>query len=265
MRRNEMEEVQNGIEFSDISEFDTVATDIKQQESAAKEESKSVIEDILPDEFKGQKPSEIAKQALFYRTQMGKQANELGEVRKLADELIKSQLHKPTEQVVSDEIDIFENPKEAIRRAIEQNPMVQSAALQADNSRKALAQQQLVSKHPDFGQIVQDTGFTEWIGKSKIRQQLFQQANNYDVDAADELFSTYKELRTTRQAQVSDVEKAARGKAMAAAGVDSGGSGETSKKIYRRTDIMKLMTRDRKKYDAMQDEIMLAYSEGRVR
>lgn len=259
-----MSEVQDA-GFSEISELDTVATEIKQQEGAGKEESRSVIDDVLPDEFRGKSSSEIAKQALFYRTQMGKQANELGEVRRLADELIKSQLYKPTEQVVSDEIDIFDNPKEAMRRAIEQNPMVQSAAFQAENSRKALAQQQLVNKHPDFNQLVQDAGFSEWVEKSKIRQQLFQHANNYDVEAADELFSTYKEVRASRNTNISDVEKTARNKAMTAAGVDSGGSGETSKKIYRRTDIMKLMQNDRKKYDSMQNEIIMAYSEGRIR
>ena len=251
-------------EMQETSELDTVASEIQQQESAAKEEPKSVIEDILPDEFKGKTPSEIAKQALFYRNQMGKQANELGEVRRLADELIKSQLHKPTEQVV-EEIDIFENPKEAMRRAIEQNPMVQSAALQAEQSRKAMAQQQLVSKHPDFNQVVQDSGFTEWVGKSKIRQQLFQQANNWDVDAADELFSTYKELRATRQTQVSDVEKAVRSKAMNAAGVDSGGTGESSKKTYSRQKIMQEMINDPRSYKSKQEEYMLAYQEGRVR
>jgi len=251
-------------EMQETSELDTVASEIQQQESAAKEEPKSVIEDILPDEFKGKTPSEIAKQALFYRNQMGKQANELGEVRRLADELIKSQLHKPTEQVV-EEIDIFENPKEAMRRAIEQNPMVQSAALQAEQSRKAMAQQQLVSKHPDFNKVVQDSGFTEWVGKSKIRQQLFQQANNWDVDAADELFTTYKELRATRQTQVSDVEKAARSKAMNAAGVDSGGTGESSKKTYSRQKIMQEMINDPRSYKSKQEEYMLAYQEGRVR
>ena len=251
-------------EMQETSELDTVASEIQQQESAAKEEPKSVIEDILPEEFKGKTASDIAKQALFYRNQMGKQANELGEVRRLADELIKSQLHKPTEQVV-EEIDIFENPKEAMRRAIEQNPMVQSAALQAEQSRKAMAQQQLVSKHPDFNQVVQDSGFTEWVGKSKIRQQLFQQANNWDVDAADELFTTYKELRATRQTQVSDVEKAARSKAMNAAGVDSGGTGESSKKTYSRQKIMQEMINDPRSYKSKQEEYMLAYQEGRVR
>lgn len=260
-----MSEVEKAEEFADVGELDTVAAEIQQQESAASEKQKSVLEDILPEEFKGKTASEIAKEALFYRNQMGRQANELGEVRKLADDLIKSQLQKPQEQVVSDEIDIFENPKEAIRRAIESNPMVQSAALQAENARKEMAKQQLASLHPDFGQILQDQGFSEWVGKSNIRKQLFQQANNYDVEAASELLSTYKELRATHQSQVSEVEKSARNKAMSAAGVDTGGSGEKSKKIYRRTDIMKLMTTDRQKYAAMQEEIMAAYAEGRVR
>ena len=253
--------------FADINELDTVSQEIQKQESAAKDESKSVLEDILPEEFKGKSPSEIAKQALFYRNQMGKQANELGEVRRLADELIKSQLQvqKQPEQDVSDEMDIFENPKEAMRRAIEQNPLVQSAALQAENSRKVLAQQQLAIKHPDFTQVVQDNSFSEWVGKSKFRQQLFKQANDYDVEAADELLSTYKELRSSRQSNISETEKGARDKQLNAAGVDSGGSGETSKKIYRRTDIMKLMINDRKAYDARAEEFKLAYMEKRVR
>ena len=166
---------------------------------------------------------------------------------------------------LGNEVDIFENPDEAIRRAIERNPMVQSAALQAENSRKLLAQQQLAGKHPDYQKVIQDSGFSEWIGKSRIRQELLQRADKYDIEAADELLSTYKDLRATQQSKVSEVEKTARGKALSAAGVDSGGTGETSKKIFRRTDIMRLMQTDRKKYNAMQDEIMRAYSEGRVR
>jgi hypothetical protein len=196
---------------------------------------------------------------------MGKQANELGEIRKLADELIKSQLYKQKEQEVSNEVDIFQNPDEAIRRAIERNPLVQSAALQAENARKLLAQQQLAAKHPDYQKVIQDSDFYEWVNKSRIRQELFKRADNYDVEAADELLSTYKDLRATRQSKVSDVEKAARNKALSAAGVDSGGTGESSKKIFRRADIMRLMNTDRKKYNEMQDEIMLAYAEGRVR
>lgn len=260
-----MEEVQNSAEFADVGELDTVAQEIKQQESAVSEESKSVIDDILPEEFRGKSVKEIAEIALHARREMGKAGNELGEVRRLADELIKSSLHKPKEQEVSNELDFFENPQEAMKRAVENNPTVQQTAQYAIQAQQALAKQRLYQLHPDADQLVQDQGFVEWIGKSPVRQQLFQQAYNFDVNSAHELFSTYKELRGARQTQVSDVEKTARSKAMTAASVDSGGSGEKSKKVFRRADLMKLMMSDRKRYDSMQNEIMLAYSEGRVR
>src|SRR3990167_232718 len=252
-----MSEVQKAEEFADVSELDTVATEIKQQESAAKEEPKSVVDDLLPEEFRGKSIKEIADIAIHARREMGKAGNELGEVRKLADELIKSSLHKPKEQEVSNEVDFYENPKEAIRREVEANPVVQNAVNYAAKAQKELAKQRMYQLHPDVDKVIQDKGFTEWIEKSPIRQQLFNQANNFDVDAANELLSTYKELRAVRQTAVSEVEKAARDKAMNAASVDTGGSGEKGKKIYRRADIMKLMVHDRKKYDAMQDEIML--------
>lgn len=260
-----MDEVQKAEEFAEVSELDTVATEIKQQESAAKEESKSVVEELLPEEFRGKSIKEIADIALHARREMGKAGNELGEVRRLADELIKSTLHKPKEQEVSNEVDFFENPKEAVRRAVESNPVVQNAVNYAAQAQQALAKQRLYQLHPDADQLSQDQGFNEWVAKSPVRQQIYQQANNFDVNAAHELFSTYKELRSVRQIQVSDVEKAARDKSMKAASVDTGGSGEKGKKIFRRADIMKLMVSDKKKYNSMQDEIMLAYSEGRVR
>jgi len=44
-----------------------------------------------------------------------------------------------------------------------------------------------------------------------------------------------------------------------------GATGETSKKIYRRADLIRLQLTDPERYMANQDDIMLAYNEGRVR
>lgn len=266
---NEVDEAELGFKGveGEESEFDTVSAEIGEA-GGATEDSKSAIEDILPDEFKDKTALEIAKEALFYRGQMGRQANELGEVRKLADELIKSQLaQKPKPEIEqSDEIDIFDNPKEAVRRAIEANPVVQSIALQAENARRTLAKNTLMNLHPDAETIIQDPKFNNWVNSSRIRQQLLQQADQYDVDAANELFSTYKAIQNAQQRGVSDVEKSARDKAIRAAGVDTGGTGEKSKKIYSRAQIMKLMTTDRWRSDTrLQDEITNAYAENRVR
>jgi len=52
---------------------------------------------------------------------------------------------------------------------------------------------------------------------------------------------------------------------MKAASVDVGGSGEVSRKIYRRADLIKLKMTDPDRYMALQDEIMSAYADGRVK
>jgi len=247
------------------SELDIVAGEIEQQGAVKQEpEVKSQDED-LPEEFRGKSVSEIAKIALHARGQMGKMGNELGEVRRLADELIKSQL-KPKEQVEQPkEIDFFENPQEAIKRAVETNPKVLAAEQYAEQVRKQMASQRLQQAHPDYMNIVQDTSFQTWVDSSPVRKKLLKEADGFDFDAANELFSTFKELKAVKQAKVTEVEKAARDKALVTAAVDTGGSGETEKKTYRRADLIMLKLRDPAKFASMQDVIDLAYKEGRVR
>lgn len=231
---------------------------------AEDQKSAESVEDDIPPEFRGKSAAEIAKQALYFRSQMGKQAHEVGELRRLTDQLLQVQL-KPKEEDKPKEVDFFENPQEAVRRQIESNPelqQVKALALQAKQEQARLKLQQL---HPDFTQVVQDTEFAEWVKSSKIRQKLFMEAENYDVDAADELLSTYKQLRNVRTKAVEATENKARRDVASKASVDSGGSGESSKKIYRRADLIQLKLRDPQAYAARQDEIMRAYAEGRVR
>ena len=52
---------------------------------------------------------------------------------------------------------------------------------------------------------------------------------------------------------------------MKAAAVDVGGSGESSKKVYRRADLISLKMTDPSRYEALQPEIMAAYAENRVK
>jgi hypothetical protein len=132
-----------------------------------------------------------------------------------------------------------------------------------------MAQQKLAQMHPDFGQIVQDAEFAKWVGESKKRVQMFREAEAYDLDSADELLSTFKQLKGVKQRQtvaaVSETEKAARKQTMQAASVETGGTGESTRKIYRRTDLINLRLRDPMKFEAMQDDIDAAYREGRVK
>jgi hypothetical protein len=80
------------------------------------------------------------------------------------------------------------------------------------------------------------------------------------------LLTTWKE-RTQVVNQSKEVEKVQRKQAVKAASTGSSkGSGETaSKKTYRRADIIELMRTNPDRYQALSDEIMAAYAEGRVK
>ena len=133
--------------------------------------------------------------------------------------------------------------------------------------RQSNAMAQLKSKHPDMESILQDTKFADWIEASKIRTRLFVEADQkFDHEAADELFSLWKERQNVVQ-QTAQVEQQARKQAVksASTGNARGSSESAPKKVYRRADIINLMKTDPNRYAALQPEIMLAYQEGRVR
>ena len=87
----------------------------------------------------------------------------------------------------------------------------------------------------------------------------------YDFNAADELISTFKQIRGARTNETVTTGQQTRAKDMRAASVDVGGTGESSKKVYRRADLIRLKMTDPARYEALQPEIMAAYSEGRVK
>lgn len=246
----------NSLDANDIGEMEAV----EQASNSQPEESE------LPQKYRGKSVSDIVKMHQEAEKLIERQGREVGEVRKLADELIKSQLTPRREETVRDDVDFFENPEEAIRRQIDNHPRVQAAEAYAIEARRAQSQQEFFRRHPDAGNVLNDAGFQEWVKASKVRSQLFELANSaYDVDAGDELLSTYKELKSVRQQKVSAADNVAREKSLSAAAVSSGGSGESSRKMYRRADLIELRMKNPAKYEAMSDEIYRAYAEGRVK
>lgn len=235
---------------------------VEQQAAPEPEE----VKPELPEKFRNKSVEDIVQMYQEAEKTIGRQAQEVGEVRKLADELLKQQL-KPKEREEVPEVDFFENPQEAINHAVANNPKVRAAEEQLLQIHRAQAAQQLAAKHPDYAQVAQSEDFANWVKASKVRQNLYAQADAFDYDAADELLSTYKQLRTVQVQQVDEGEKQARKQALKSASVDTGGSGESSRKTYRRSELMKMMLNDRASYQELADsgELARAYSEGRVR
>jgi len=257
-----MAEVQD-VELEDVGEIEAVVQ--KDEQQAEPVSTKNEADDDIPPEFRGKSAAELARIAKHARVEMGRQANELGEVRKLADELLRSSLVKKPEPEAVKEVDFFENPQEAVNQLVNSHPSVVQAQQYALQAQRNQAQQAFYGKHPDASGIIQSPEFQEWIKASKVRTKLFHQADQFDVDAGDELLSTFKEIRQVKQAKTQVVDKTVRDQSLKAAAVETGGTGESSKKVYRRADLIRLKMNNPSKYDDMSDEIMRAYQEGRVR
>jgi hypothetical protein len=261
-----------------------VVQEITPQEDSTKVEQTQEVNtpepavEELPEKYRGKSAIEIAKMHQEAEKLIGRQANEVHEVRSLADQLLKQQLEsnkKVQQQPIEESLeeDFFADPKQAVNRQVEKHPAVIEARQAALEMKKMKTAQQLSAKHPDFVTIAQDNGFQDWVKSSAIRLNLFAKADaEYDFEAADELLSTYKEIKQIKAQQVvqqtaqsNEVEAKAQKTAMKAATVDVGGAGESSRKVYRRADLIKLRMTDPDRYEQMADEIMAAYQEGRVK
>jgi hypothetical protein len=232
---------------------------------------------VIPSKYQNKSLEEIVKMHQEAEKLIGRQAQEVGEVRKLADELIKQQLEKKVKpsddfQPVAQEFDFFDDPKKAVNQAVENNPVLKQMQEQLVRQKQIEALAVIEKKHPDFVNVAQSSEFNDWIEGSKVRKQLYQAANNYDSDAALELLDTYKSLKGIREQTIQSADEGVkqvgdqqRRQAIKAAGVQTGGTGESTKPTYRYADIMKMMMYDREQYNTRADEFLQAYQEGRIK
>jgi len=128
-----------------------------------------------------------------------RQAQDLGLYRKMVDDYIVSPTS--TTPVVEQESqpitvdDLYDNPDEAIQRAVESHPAIQEAReLKADMDRQKQQNHydSFLSRHPDAHAIGGDPKFAQWVEADPMRIELFQRGNQYDLSAADALFRLYK-------------------------------------------------------------------------
>ena len=223
----------------------------------------------IPDKYKGKTAEELVQMHQEAEKLLGRQSSEVGELRKVVDTYIQTQLTEDTQQAPQEdeEVDWFTDHDKAVDRAIQNHPKIKEAEAVTQQYRASTALSELQRRHPDMQQILQDNNFAEWIKASNVRTKLFVAADQqYDSEAADELFSLWKERQNIVQ-QTAAVEEKSRKQAVKAAstGNASGSTESAPKKIYRRADIINLMRTDPDRYAALQPEIIKAYAEKLVR
>ena len=268
------EQLDEATELGTLEELEPEAVDVEAEAEAeeVEVEQPQASEDDLPEKYRGKSASEIATMHRELEQRLGQQSQEVGELRKAFDEMVKQSIaaqqapSAPEPEV--DEVDCFTDPQAAVRKAIENHPMLKQSQAVAAEMAKSQALAQLQAAHPDMKDVLTDAGFQEWVGKSQVRKELFERADKgYDFAAADELLSLYKERRSIVE-QTAKVEQAAQKNEIKKASTGSARSNPDStksRKVYRRRDIIELMNRDPKRYEALMPEIMKAYQEGRVK
>lgn len=255
-------------QVQDTQEETSFENEVEQEPQVQQEEP----EEDIPSKYKGKDLKEIVKMHQEAEKLIGRQAQEVGEVRKLADELIKRQIDtKKVEPTATQEndIDFFADPDAAVTQKINKHPAILEAKKQAAELKKMQTLNRLHQNFSNFEETINDPDFAEWVKASQIRLRMYAQADaEGDYDSAAELLSNwnYVKPKATTKAAVPEVKQQQKA-AVKQATVDVGGAspGISSSKVYRRADLIRLQLEDPDRYYALQDEIMSAYAEGRVK
>ena len=243
----------------------------------ATEESQPQEAEQVPEKYRGKSIKDLVKmhqeaEEVFQKhsAEVGETRKEVVELRSVVDNYIQKELtnQAPQQEKVdeSEDVDFFVDPVKAVDSRINNHPKIKEAQEVTDNYRKQTALAQLQNQHPDMEQILNDPKFAEWVQQSPIRTKLAVQADQlYDTEAANELFSLYKE-RADMVAQTVEAERNQRSRAVknASTGGARGSSAGIRKNTYRRSDIINMMINEPDKYKARSDEFLKAYEEGRV-
>ena len=258
-------EVTEGIPTS----YDDLVSDEKPEEVAPEQEVEEE-EDDLPEKYQGKTRAEIARMHTEAEKAIGRQSSEVGELRAAFDEFVTSSIKEKNAVVEEpeDETDFFIDPKAAVQRAIDNHPKLRQAEAVTAEMQKRESLATLKAQFPDMQKTLQDPLFVDWVKASPVRRRLWASADtNYDAESAAELFSNWGERaevvsrakEVEKQHQANEVRNASTGTAR------GNPDAKRVKKTYRRADIRRLMNSDPARYEAMEAEILLAYSEGRVK
>ena len=245
-----------------------VLASLESQEEAV-EQPQEETQDDLPEKYRGKSLQDVVRMHQEAEKALGRQSSEVGELRKVVDEYVASNqlTQNAVQEQQEDEIDYWTNPSGATNQQIANHPTVKKLEQQYTKFQKEAALQALKSRHPDMDRILSDDNFVSWVKSSNYRTKMFVDADQkYDYDAADELFTLWKERTQSAETAVAVQKEARKTKAKAAStGGAKGAATGGRKKIYRQADIIKLMRDDPDRYVALQPELYVAYAEGRVR
>lgn len=226
----------------------------------------------VPDKFRNKSLEDVIQSYVELEKAHGRQANEFGELRKLTDSILIKQIEsepkideQPQHEAVEFE-DFVQDPERAVDKLVSRK--LKNVEDKLSEMDKAKRFDQFQNKHPNWQDHLQTEEFQQWMQKSAYRSKLFQRADQYDTEAADELFSAWEErqeLTGAKEAEAKAAAEKARSSDLKKASAESGSTGQAPGKTFRRADLIRMRAYEPEKYAAMQEEIREAYAKGNVK
>ena len=228
----------------------------------------------VPDKFRDKTPEDIIKSYQELEKAYGRQAQTVGHLRKAVDQMLEfnssnSEREEPPKPLSVD--DIYENPDDAVRRVVREETTGRLKEVQDElaRTRRELTLKEFETRHPKWRDTVKDPEFVNWVEERPHRLRLAAAADQYDFDAAEELFSLYEDANAGRRASQ---ETQRRDQQLSQAGLETGSAAPAPKgKTFSRYELMqKRIAANRGNRDAAMwlqgnaDAIQRAYAEGRI-
>lgn len=265
----------SNVDESTITDTTTTAEDIMDQVAEAVDASEATESSEIPSKFAGKSTEEIIDSYTNLEKELGRKAQEVGELRRLSDSFLQAEVARTKQnpqdntplETKDNDLDFFDDPNKAVNDMIENHPKFQEFQQFQAQQAQAGAEARLKQTHPDFTDVIKDTAFQEWVQDSPIRMQMFQAADAYNFDAANELLTNWKDRSMiSKTKEVKEKAEVERKEALKAGTAESRTSSGSSKggKTYRRADLIRLKMENPSRYESLQDEIYNAYAEGRV-
>ncbi len=270
------------IEVVEVSLFDDNGQPVDIDQAVAAAPSKEAApaakasEFVMPDKFKDKSLEEVVTSYVNLEKEYGNKTNEVGQLRKLTDQILLNQTQQPAQpqQVVEesgdDDVgfdDLINDPSGAVNKALAQNPTIQRMEQTMQQQAQEASRTALLAKHPDADEVVQTPEFATWVQENPARMKMLQEAHvNSDVDMGIELLDTYKNTRvaTNEEAVMERDAQAAADLKKATVETGNASPGGTKKPVFRRSELIELKLRDPRKYESMRDVIVEAYADKRV-
>jgi len=111
-----------------VETFEAAVDDTVEEQIVA--EAEDSTENVIPNKFAGKSTEEIIESYQNLEKELGRKAQEVGELRKLSDSFLQAQIQQAqstpkqqdTNEIKEEPVDFFDNPDLAINKAIENHP-----------------------------------------------------------------------------------------------------------------------------------------------